>query len=644
MAGQDGSSLENLDDVLRVLSFPDEGIIVLDADHKIIALNAAAEQLISAPDTDIIGKDFAGIMAKLDVRKRLLNDAKVVLEDGSARKRESVSADSRDLLHTLAPLRAKDGAIEGVIIRSEDNTQHVKARLSLERVQEMALTVWWEWAIPEDSLRVFAPKNCILGFDPDQFTPTVGYWEEKTHPDDLDEYRQTLDDCLKGRSKEWIIEHRYSDAKGDWRWISTRGFITRWSEDGEPLEMLGTTVNIDSQKKNELELISSKTEAEEARQAAEAANHAKNTFLATMSHELRTPLNPVIGLSEYLKDSDNLTEEQKELLGIIHNRSQDLLRLIEDILDISRIESERLSIQLMPVFVADLINDVLGVYRESCDKKGLQLRLDVAGELSGTRQLDPVRLRQILVNLVGNSVKFTKEGGISVSAEIVDPASHGDSPPMLHVSVCDTGPGIPVEKRDTVFQRFQQIDGSFTTRSQGIGLGLAICKRLAELMGGRIWIDEDYANGTLFHVVLPAPVVAEVPAKNSAGDATDGGGSKRALIVEDDPSSALMLRKVLQSLDYELSIAENGRAAIQACEDQVFEVIFMDVKMPVINGIEVTRILRGKGVTTPIIGTTAYAFASDQVACLEAGMDAWVAKPLHRKDLVNAIASVKNNS
>ncbi|NCC51251.1 MAG: hypothetical protein EOM20_08555, partial [Spartobacteria bacterium] len=233
-----------------------------------------------------------------------------------------------------------------------------------------------------------------------------------------------------------------------------------------------------------------------AKEAAEATSRAKSEFLANMSHELRTPLNPIIGFAEFLLEDESATEEQREILTIIRKRGEDLLQLLSDILDMARAEAHRLVIKPRATIITQVVGDAVDMFRQSAEEKELQLNMNIGTGLDSPLVLDPVRLRQILLNLIGNAVKFTMEGNVTVSAAL-------ENDDALHLLVKDTGPGVPAEKQSLIFEPFEQVDTSFSRLHGGVGLGLPICKRLAELMGGSIRLESAPGQGAAFYVSLP---------------------------------------------------------------------------------------------------------------------------------------------
>jgi signal transduction histidine kinase/CheY-like chemotaxis protein len=378
----------------------------------------------------------------------------------------------------------------------------------------------------------------------------------------------------------------------------------------------------------------------EAKETAEQSNVAKSSFLSMMSHELRTPMNPIMGFIQLLLECENLTDEQLNWLKVMNKSSQSLLKLIEDILDISRIETDHLPLVLQAIDVRTFFNELAPVFLPTIYQKGLKFSLEIDGTVTPEtlRLMDPNRLRQVLLNVVNNAIKFTQTGKIGIIVSLMElPSSSQD--PMLQVRVYDTGPGIPHGEHLSIFEPFKQIDSSYTRKHGGVGLGLAICKKLVELMRGQIYVNVDYDEGAMIQIDLPAPRYIETstfiaPEKELAPEAR----VENALLVEDDPSNALLIMQMLESMGIVVTHLSTGVEVERICEDESFDLILMDIRMPEMDGYEATKALRRKGVLTPIIAVTAHAFQRDHQACLNAGMDFWLTKPFGIQELKSAIA------
>jgi PAS domain S-box-containing protein len=460
-------------------------------------------------------------------------------------------------------------------------------------------------------------------------------------------------------SQPRISAEEYLMQRKDGSIFSAMIYNARIIRDGKLVGWRGIITDIMERKQSEKAL-------KEAKEAAEEAARAKAEFLANMSHEIRTPMNAVIGMTGLLLDSA-LNEEQRECVETIRSSGDALLATINDILDFSKIEAGRMKLDMQSFEPAKLVDECIGIIAAGASQKGLDLICKIDGRLPSTISCDQTKLRQILINLLGNAVKFTKEGSIEVSVGLY-PSNRSKFKKeieetdrricRLHFAVRDTGIGIPQERMSKLFQSFSQVDMSITRKYGGTGLGLAISKRLVNIIGGSIWVESTPGKGSIFHFIVPVQIISseetnDLEATDVSSHSPDKGrccidpvpfkesqADLQILLAEDNPVNKKVVSQMLKKLGYQADVASDGKEVLSALERQHYDLVLMDIQMPEMDGLEAAGRIRKRWPASEqpcIIALTAYALEGDRERCLESGMDGYISKPVRLEDLREAL-------
>ena len=526
-------------------------------------------------------------------------------------------------------------AKERLEVKVEERTAELQnERLRLSGIIAGTKAGTWEWNVQTGETLFNEHWAEIIGYSLEEIAPvSIATWIKFAHPDDLQKSGALLEKHFRGELDYYEFESRMKHKNGQWVWVLDRGKVASWNEYGKPLWMYGTHQDITKRKQSEHELMLSKADAD-------SANSAKSQFLANMSHEIRTPMNGVLGMTQLLEMTD-LTAEQREYTASLKRCGKNLMSLINDILDLSKIEAGKVDIVLADFSLHSCINDIFLMQKSVAFEKHLALDLNLSQEIPPLLVGDQLRLKQILLNLLGNAVKFTAEGQVTVSTQLLE---RHDTFVLVQIAVRDSGIGISPEFLGTMFKPFTQEDGSISRKFGGTGLGLTISLRLAELLGGTISVESTPGVGSCFTVTLPFAVGRKsVTCADAPPPATIAweGPPLRILFVEDDEINIKFGASLLKKMGFGVTVVENGRECLTALEGGIFDLVLMDIQMPVMNGEEALRAIRAKEQETtdhlPVIALTAYSMRGDMERFLAEGFDGYIAKPLITGELVEEI-------
>ncbi len=500
----------------------------------------------------------------------------------------------------------------------------------------------FEWNLDKETADYSSQFWAMLGYEKDKFAQTMQAFRDILHPEDRERVLSHLERYLSGELPDYLIIFRMRHKSGRWVWINARGKAL-YDDKGRPYRMVGAHTDISHIKAYEEKL-------QKAKETAEKASRAKTDFLAHMSHEIRTPLTAISGIAEiFEKYQGNLDPKQQQLVRTLNSSTQSLKELVSDILDFSKIESGELELEESPFSLQNLFEQVISIVSVKAQEKGIDFRFDYDDVRRQRIMGDRARLRQILINLVGNAVKFTDKGSVDITATRT--LKNGE--PYLRIDVRDTGIGIDSKHFDMIFERFKQADSSVSRKYGGTGLGLPISQRLARLMGGNITVESAIGKGSTFTLMLPVrqeEEIAEVESDQSLSHSLSETireqgvkAQKRILLVEDYEGNVVLLSFLLDNIGCPYDVARTGLEALNMWKQRAYDVILMDVQMPEMDGFTATaqirRMEQEKSLPrTPIIGMTAHALVGDKEKCIEAGMDSYLPKPIVELDLKAKIA------
>lgn len=628
--------LENLNnDILNLLNSTDIGTLFLDSSLNIRKFTPAVKRIFKLEDTDI-GRSIASFASEFndDTRKHMIADSKIALEKLQTFEKEIQDNTGNWYLKRISPFVTSEKKIEGVVITFVDINTLKEARYDLSESEsrltaslEVGNMAWWEMELPSGKVKFSRKKVEMLGRDPKDFKHYEDF-VNIVHPDDKEITMQAMRNHLEGKCDKYECQYRIRNIEGRYQWYQDVGKIVL--QEGDVTIVSGIVIEITEKKKTELQLL-------EAIQKGKTANIYKNQFLSNMSHEMRSPMNGLVGFAQMLRE-DNLDQETKlKYIDIIESSSKQLLTLINDIIDVSKIEAGELSISYKACHLGNLLKELEVTFDELKNIRG-KSELSIKAIIpEGNKNLmvktDATRLKQILVNLIGNALKFTDVGSIVFTYELKED--------KIVFSVTDTGIGMSADKLKIIFERFQQIEHSEEKRYDGTGLGLTISKGLVNLLGGSMRVESKEGVGSIFTFDIPyeeADIDENSMSQNNSFNEAKFKG-KKVLIAEDDMINKFYLKEVLKELPITILWAENGVDAVELYkQEKDFDAVLMDIRLPGLDGFKATRKILEMNPDAHVIAQTAYAMSSDKEKCLKNGFVDYVAKPISKDTILKKLA------
>ncbi len=675
------------------------GITIGDATSKELELmNPAFAQMHGYTVSELKGQPIDTVIASTHLSNvdkeidKAINDGYYVFETMHLKK----DGTTFPVLVSMTSIEDKDTRRKYQISNVQDISElaNIENQLRAERTRLSSIIEGtnvgtWEWNVQTGEIKVNKRWAELIGYTISELEPIdIKTWEGFTHPDDLKDATLQLKNHFEQKTDFYDCEFRMKHKDGHWVWINDRGKVAERNDDAMPLMMYGIHIDISERKRweqalkqnqqklkeqneeyltlnEELVEINSKLreseyklkeqneeylalneelnesnqriksineELEEARNKAQESDQLKSAFLANMSHEIRTPMNAIIGFSDILLRPNLAKEKQKLYAEVLNVSCNQLLGIINDVLDISKIETGQVTYNESQTHINKLLKTTKSIFEQNASNKGNRIILLPEFKNQLVVNTDEAKLQQILNNLVSNAIKFTNNGTIKVGYHIKDS--------LINFFVEDTGSGIEPKNHSLIFERFRQAELVPDKYHGGTGLGLAICKAFVEMLGGTIGVESELGQGARFFFTIPYnPVEAPGVVDNPNDDANYDFSTATILVVEDEPANFLFISDLLEETKATVIHAKNGADAVEYFGlNPNITLILMDVKMPVMDGIEATRIIRSTNTDVPIVALTAYAMAGDKKKCIDAGCSAYVSKPVVKNDLLLTLA------
>lgn len=630
-----------------MLSIHDYAIFMIDPAGTVINWNTGAAKIMGFAREEVVGRHRSSLPLasggdglSLDAVLAIARERGRYEAEGSLKRKDGSALLAAT---TIVPVYNARHQLQGYTEMVRDVTQERQSQERLNLAFDGAQMCSWEWDIQRGQV------SWITGSAHERMEEVMTQSEFKNlvYPDDLPQLEAIVAGALVN-GRDFELEFRLREPDGSLRWHVAKGRVF-YEAPRQPARLAGIAMDISEKKQSEKEL-------ELAKEAAERANEAKSVFLANMSHEIRTPLNAILGFAELIEDSRLSPEKQRDFIRTITRNGKLLSQLLDDILDLSKVEACRLEVEHIRCSLPDIVSDVLKLIGKQASDKGIYLRLTSGYGLPETFISDPSRLKQILINIIGNAVKFTQNGGVHVNVNLKQ-TGLGRAPQIVF-SVMDTGPGIDSQQQQRLFKAFSQADVSISRNFGGTGLGLILARRLAELLGGTVELVYSKPQlGSTFRIAIEAPeprgachlaadneggragstVSLPIPAAVApeANDQLLAGIS--VLIVEDAPDSRALAAQILGQYGAQIALAENGLEAVEVLTSRKFDVVLMDLQMPQLDGFAATAQLRARGYRGPILAVSAAAMKDEKDRALEVGCNDHLTKPFSMGILLDKI-------
>lgn len=624
-------------------------VLLKDGNGDFLLCNQTVARLYNTTPDAMVGKhddDFGVPKAMADGYRANVKSimasgmTEIVFEDS----RDAVTGELRHFKSIKRPFKDAQGN-DQILVIAHDVTDVVRAQrkvaqseFTLQQVMKATEDGVWDWHVPSGHLGHNERWFGILGFEEGEIADHLDAFSQQLHPDDRSMVWERIQRLLNGTDAHYSSEHRMVKKDGSVIWVFDRGRVVERDAQGAALRVVGAYSDITERKHGQAAL-------EQALVLAQSATRAKSEFLATMSHELRTPMNGVLGMAQLLM-SPTVSEAQRiEYARVILRSGETLLALLNDILDLSRVEAGRMELDMATFSPAALVAETANAFREPAARKGLQIFFDASALPAGVYRGDPLRLRQMLSNYLNNAVKFTHHGQVAITVtEEIDAGGRC----MLEFAVVDTGVGFAPEVRHRLFQPFSQIDSSTTRQYGGSGLGLSIVARLAELMGGEVGATSLPGRGSRFWFRVPSTrqsPTAAIPSSGQPDLATRQFDlSAPALVAEDNAVNREVMRLLLANLGIRAEFVEDGQAAVAAvASGRPYALVLMDVQMPVLDGLAATQRIRqwesaSGAKRLPIVAVSSGVYEEQRNRCLSRGMDDFIDKPVAIGRLVDVLS------